>query len=70
LFLIIIEGTGISILKAKRVGAIVGVKVGRDMSLTHQLFVDEIILCFNGSMREVIKFKNLMDMYKKQQAWR
>jgi hypothetical protein len=63
LFLIIVEELRKTILEAKIIGEILRVKVGRDLSLTHLLFLDDVLLFLKGYAREEIKFKEIMDLY-------
>lgn len=63
LFLIITEELSRATLEAKITGATARIKVGKDISLSHLLFVDDILLFLKGSLREAKKVKEIMDLY-------
>ena len=49
LFLIIVEGLGRALLSAKVCGEFHGISFGNDISLTHVLFVDDIVMVYDSS---------------------
>ena len=49
LFLIVVEGLSRSILNAQNSGVFQGISFGNNIILSHVLFVDDIILVFDGS---------------------
>eukprot|EP01018_Ginkgo_biloba_P034237 Gb_24170 [translate_table: standard] len=63
LFLIGVEGFNRAPLEAKRSGAIKGIKVGSSLCLTHLLFVDDILLFCDGSRRDALKLREVLDLY-------
>jgi hypothetical protein len=54
LFLIVAEGLS---------RTLKGIKLGRSLYLIHLLFVDDIILFCDGSGRNVLKLKEILDLY-------
>jgi hypothetical protein len=64
LSLVIFEGLSTTITKAKRIEALFGVNMGRDLNLSHFLFVDDALLFIKGSLREARKLKEILDLYK------
>jgi hypothetical protein len=63
LFIIIVEGSRGAIREAKTTKVISRVKVGRDLSLTHLLFVDDVFLFLKGVVSEARKLNEIMDLY-------
>jgi hypothetical protein len=63
LFLLITEGLSRAVKEFKREGAIKRIKVGRSLSLSHLLFVDDVILFGLGIVREAEKYKKILDLY-------
>ena len=49
--------------EAKRTGKIKGIKVTSKLSLTHLLFVDDVILFGLGSYEEWLAFKGILDIF-------
>ena len=49
LFLIVVEGLGRALLSAKDCGEFHGIYFGNDISLSHVLFVDDIVMVSHGS---------------------
>ena len=48
LFLIVVEGLGRALLSAKASGYFHGISFGNDITLTHVLFVDDIVMVYDG----------------------
>ena len=63
LFILVIEGLSLLIEDAKRSGKVKGVKISTDFSLTHLLFVDDIIIFGLGSLDEWLDFKVILDLF-------
>jgi hypothetical protein len=70
LFLIIAEGLSRAILEAKRVRAITGVNMGRALSLSHLLFVDDALLFSNVTIWEANKLQEILDLYSTTTGWK
>ena len=49
LFLVVVEGLSRALLSAKSNGVFRGISFGNDISLTHVLFVDDIVMITDGS---------------------
>eukprot|EP00253_Pinus_taeda_P002165 PITA_02165 len=58
LFLLAAEGLSQLILKAKREGSVKGLEVAFNMSISHLLFVDDILLFTNGNMTKIKELKH------------
>ena len=58
-----IEGLNFLIDDAHRRGLVKGIKISKDLSLTHLLFVDDVILFGFGSCEEWIAFKVILDTF-------
>ena len=63
LFILVIEGLSCLIEDAKQNGKIKGIKVSSKLSLTHLLFVDDVILFGLGSLEEWLAFKAILDTF-------
>ena len=63
LFILVIEGLNLLIDDACRWGLVKGIKISKDLSLTHLLFVDDVILFGFCSCEEWIAFKVLLDTF-------
>lgn len=60
LFLICAEGLPLLVQKAKSMGELQGVKIGRNCpSVTHLLFADDSFFFFEGSRREVESIRDI-----------
>jgi hypothetical protein len=62
---VVIEGLGGMVAIAKREGTIKGIKLGKSLSLSHSLFVYDIILIGIVYVREVERYKKVIDLYRK-----
>jgi hypothetical protein len=49
----------------KREGSIKGIKMWNFLSLSHLLFVDDVILFGLGTHKEVGNYKEILDLYNK-----
>ena len=49
LFLIVVEGMSRALLSAKECGDLHGISLGNDISISHVLFVDDIVMVLDGS---------------------
>ena len=63
LFILVIEGLSLLIEDAKWNGKIKGIKISSHLSLTHLLFVDDVILFGLGSFKEWMAFKVILDTF-------
>lgn len=65
LFLLVAEGLSKMITSSKREGSIKEIKKGKSLSLSHMLFVDDIILFGLGTQREARKVQGNPIHYNK-----
>eukprot|EP01018_Ginkgo_biloba_P002192 Gb_33330 [translate_table: standard] len=63
LFLLVAEGLSRALGEAKRSGQLKGIKIGGSTYLTHLLFVDDILLFCEGTRRDVMKLKEVLNRY-------
>jgi hypothetical protein len=63
LFLIVVEGLSRALIYVKRLGPLKGIRLGISVSLSHFLFVDDILLFCNGSKRDALELKDILDLY-------
>eukprot|EP01018_Ginkgo_biloba_P020280 Gb_31029 [translate_table: standard] len=63
LFLIVAEGSSRALLEVKRSGTNRDIKVGSLLCLTRLLFVDDILLFCDGSRRDALKLREVLDLY-------
>ena len=64
LFIIVVEGLGRYIKKEVREKKLKGIQIwGNNLSITHQQFVDDIMLFCNVSLREVRRIKATLDIF-------
>lgn len=59
------EGLSRLIAEAKRNGDISGLKITEQFSLTHLLFVDDILIFLNGSVRDIIALNDILMLFCK-----
>ena len=65
LFLIVVEGLSWALLSAKLNGVFRGISFGNNISLTHVLFVDDIVMIIDGSAHSLSTlYEILMDFTK------
>ena len=63
LFILVIEGLSLLIEDARNHGYVKGIKISKDLSLTHLLFVDDVILFGAGTYEEWMALKVLLDTF-------
>ena len=63
LFILVIEGLSLLIEDAKQNGVIKGIQISATLSLTHLLFVDDVILFGMGTYEDWIAFKVILDIF-------
>ena len=63
LFILVIEGLSLLIEDAKANGRIRGIKISPQLSLTHILFVDDVIMFGIGTFEEWMAFKVIIDIF-------
>lgn len=63
LFLIVMDGLIRLIASAKRDGDLGGLKISDDCYLTHLLFVDDVIIFFDGSIRDSHSFSKIISLF-------
>ena len=64
-FLIIVEGLGRALLSTKECGTFHGISFGNNITLTHVLFVNDIVMVSNGSEQSLSTlYEVLMVFYK------
>ena len=65
LFLVVVEGLSRALLSAKFNGVFKGISFGNNISLTHVLFVDDIVMITDGSAQSLSTlYEILMDFTK------
>ena len=65
LFLLVAEALSRIIHKAKLDGAIKGIKVSTTEEVTHTLFVDDVLLFGEGTIKNLEAFLDLIDKYSR-----
>lgn len=63
LFLLVMEGLSILIASAKRSGGFSGLKIMEHFYLTHLLFVDDILIFLNGSVRDTTSLNEILNLF-------
>ena len=61
--MLVLEGLNKPIIKTKNLGTLKGIRMGRDLIITHLLFVVDILFFCNGTKRDAYKLKEIMDLY-------
>ena len=65
LFLVVAEGLSRALISAKNIGIYRGISFGNNISLTHVLFVDDIVMITDGSAQSLSNlYEILMDFTK------
>ena len=62
-FILVIEGLSILIKDAKSNGMIGGIKISTSLSLTHLLFVDDVVLFGIDTLEECVAFEVILDTF-------
>lgn len=57
------RGLSRALIEAKIMASFKGWKMGGILFLSHLLFVDDILLFCDGSIRDAMKLKELLDLY-------
>jgi hypothetical protein len=65
LFLLVVEGLSRVVTTCKREGYIKGLDMGNSLSLSHLLFLDDVILFGLVLVIEVVKYKDMLEIYYK-----
>ena len=65
LFLIVVEGLGRALLSAKASSDFHGISFGNDITLTHVLFVDDIVMVFDDSEQSLSSLYEIMQTFCK-----
>ena len=65
LFLIVVEGLGRALLSAKAYGEFHGISFGNDITLSHVLFVDDIVMISNGYEQSLSILYEMMQTFCK-----
>jgi len=63
LFLLVMEGLGRLIASAKRSGGFSGLKIMEHFYLTRLLFVDDILILLNGSVRDTTSLNEILNLF-------
>ena len=70
LFLIVVEGLGRAMLAAKENGDFFGISFGNDISLSHVLFVDDIVMITDGSDQSLSILYEILQIFCKASGMR
>ena len=63
IFILVIEGISLLIKDALNNGKIKGIKISSQLSLTHLLFVDDVIMFGTDTFEELVAFKVILDTF-------
>eukprot|EP00253_Pinus_taeda_P023181 PITA_23181 len=63
LFLLVMEGLSRLIILEKRSGGLQGLKITEQFYLTHLLFVDDILIFLNGSVRDLTSLNEILNLF-------
>eukprot|EP00253_Pinus_taeda_P008313 PITA_08313 len=63
LFLLVMEGLSRIIISATRDGTLRGLKISEECFLTHLLFVDDVLILLDGSMRDTMTFSHILALF-------
>jgi hypothetical protein len=59
----VVEGISRAIIDVKSFGSFKGVKIGGTFFLSHILFMYDILIFYDGSRRDFLKLKEILDLY-------
>lgn len=65
LFLLVMEGLSRLIISATREGTLKGLKITEECFLTHLLFVDDVLILLDGSIRDSLTFSRLLQLFSR-----
>jgi hypothetical protein len=65
LFLLVVEGLSRALTQGKTTGELSGIKVSQKLSLTHLLFVDDVLLFSGGSRKEAENLRDINSLFSK-----
>jgi hypothetical protein len=65
LFLLIAKGLSRFLKEAFENSSIKGINIDTSSNIPHLLFVDDILIFYEGSRRDIEKFKDIMDLFYK-----
>eukprot|EP00253_Pinus_taeda_P008490 PITA_08490 len=65
LFLLVMEGLSRLIITAKREGSLSGLRITHECYLTHLLFVDDVLILLDGSIRDSLAFSRILQLFMK-----
>jgi hypothetical protein len=65
LFLLVAEGLSRALTQGKTTGELSGIKISQALSLTHLLFVDDVLLFSGGSRREAETLRDILSLFSK-----
>eukprot|EP00253_Pinus_taeda_P004035 PITA_04035 len=63
LFLLVMEGLSRLIISATQEGTLRGLKISEECYLTHLLFVDDVLILLDGSMRDIRTFSRILELF-------
>ena len=63
LFLLMVEGLSLLIHIEKRMGRIRGIRLSSTLSITHILFVNDVVLFGHGSYVEWLQLRHIVDLF-------
>jgi hypothetical protein len=64
LFLLVVEGLSRALEEAKRQGEFQGIYISQNLQITHLLFVDDVLIFFNGSRGDADKLNEILELFK------
>ena len=70
LFILVIEGLSLLIKDARNNGLIRGIRISPSLTLSHLLFVDDVILMGSGTLQDWLAFEVLLDTFCKASGMR
>eukprot|EP00253_Pinus_taeda_P012292 PITA_12292 len=63
LFLLVMEGLSSLIISTTRDGTLRGLKISEECFLTHLLFLDDVLILLDGSMRDTMTFSHILALF-------